>query len=190
MGNYVHENECNEEQRSENAEKEGSSVTTIPETPAPPTEPRSDYLASYYARKDETKDRLQKNRDTILRYLKRIGATKVTIGYSGSGDSGQVDSAEIFRNDTQLRPKRRIRVLTGSSKHVAGEGWIEESKKTITTIEDALMDLTYDWLEAEHSGWENNDGADGTCDVDVSEGQFLLTHRSYYTECETMESEL
>lgn len=52
-------------------------------------------------------------------------------------------------------------------------------------LEEALEEFVYDWSESEHAGWENNDGASGECEIDVTADEFSLNHITYYTESES-----
>ncbi len=67
---------------------------------------------------------------------------------------------------------------------------VSQTRLTSLPTPKALEEFVYDWLEMEHPGWENNDGADGTCSIDLSQGSFTLEHTDYYTESDTTESTL
>jgi hypothetical protein len=47
-----------------------------------------------------------------------------------------------------------------------------------------VFELAYDVLDLYHSGWENNDGADGQIIIDLENKIIQLYHTSYYTEDE------
>jgi len=142
-------------------------------------------------RRIDIRGRLQANRTRLLKALKRIGATHVTVAYSGSGDSGQVDQVEIFQGETKLTPKRKVSILIATS-FFNGEkfNWVETVKLKLMPLSEALEQLVYDWSESEHAGWKNNDGASGECTIDIAEDQFLLNHTTYYTESDTTEHSL
>ena len=53
-------------------------------------------------------------------------------------------------------------------------------KPLTTTLADALESVTYDMLEALHSGWENGDGASGAFTIDVGKQSIHLLHRDHY----------
>lgn len=151
----------------------------------------SKILSGLQQQKVNAQSRLVANRKHIQRALKRLGATKVVVSYSGCGDSGQIDSVEIFKGDLALKPVKKIRVLTSMSRFDhASSRWIDSEKNKSVPVQEALETLVYDWLESEHGGWENNDGASGECTIDVEGDSFLLEHTWYYTESETMEHSL
>lgn len=151
----------------------------------------SKILSGLEQQKVNAQSRLTTNRRRIHRALKRLGATKVVVTYSGSGDSGQIDSVEILKGDLAIKPAKNIRVLTSVSRfdHTSSR-WIDNEKNKSVPVQEALETLVYDWLESEHGGWENNDGASGECTIDVKGDSFLLEHTWYYTESETMEHSL
>ena len=47
-------------------------------------------------------------------------------------------------------------------------------------LAEALESVTYDMLEARHSGWENGDGASGEFTIDVGKQSIHLLHRDHY----------
>jgi hypothetical protein len=47
-----------------------------------------------------------------------------------------------------------------------------------------VLELAYDILDLYHSGWENNDGADGQIIIDLENKEIQLYHTSYYSEDE------
>lgn len=151
----------------------------------------TDILASMRQRADAARERLVANKSRILGALKKIKATHVTVSYSGSGDSGQIDSVEIFQDKSVLKPARKVSVLVATS-YFDGEQsrWVENVKPKAMPLSEALEQLVYDWLESEYAGWENNDGASGECTVEIAKAEFLLSHTTYYTESETAEHSL
>jgi hypothetical protein len=47
-----------------------------------------------------------------------------------------------------------------------------------------VYELAYDVIDLYHSGWENNDGADGQIIIDLENKKIQLYHTSYYSEDE------
>lgn len=139
----------------------------------------------------QSHSRLLTNRRRIHRALKRLSATQVVVSYSGSGDSGQIDSVTILNGDEPFKPLKNVRVLVSTSQFDrAANAWIESTKNKCVPIQEAIESLVYDWIESEYAGWENNDGASGDCTIDVEEDSFRLEHTWYFTESETMEHSL
>ncbi len=79
------------------------------------------------------------------------GVVAVSISYSGSGDSGEIDSVEIRSPDlvmTLPEGPRRERI----------EG------------------LAYACLHRAFAGWETNDGSTGSISIDVASGELSIDH--------------
>ena len=131
--------------------------------------------------------RLRLNRRRLHKALKRLGATSVVVSYSGSGDSGQIDEVSVYRDKEQLKSNENVSILVASSKWSKEGGWIERVKSERVALEAALEQFIYVWIESEHSGWENNDGASGECTIEVASNEFILNHVTYYTESESTE---
>jgi hypothetical protein len=159
------------------------------------TQPATFDTAKFWERmkkeRDDRRARLLTNRVRIQKSLKRLKATKVLITYCGSGDSGQIEGVSIYQGETELKSDKKISVLEASSRFEKEAGtWVEKVRGKRKPLADAIEDLVYDWLEVEHAGWENNDGASGECTIDVTNGDFLLSHTMYYTESVTTEHSL
>ena len=138
---------------------------------------------------DDARARLKASRNQILSVLQELGATHVVVTYSGSGDAGQVDHVEVYRDKEKIDSNQIVTALVTSSKWSQEDSrWIDLSEIKSILLEDALTEFVYDWLTLDHGGWENNDGASGECTINVTDGQFLLGHTSYYTESDYTES--
>lgn len=57
-------------------------------------------LSGLAQQKESANSRLITNRKRVHRTLKRLGVTKVIVSYSGCGDSGQIDSIQILKNES------------------------------------------------------------------------------------------
>ena len=101
------------------------------------------------------------------RQLKDAGIDSVHIHYDGCGDSGSIES--ITYTDGQ-----------GSAVDLAGK---------LAMTEEQLMDLFYDLTQARHPGWENNDGAYGEFDWNLTEDALKHTHNDRFTDYDTTEHE-
>lgn len=147
----------------------------------------AEYLVSRHKRRLNAESRLQLNRRRLHKALKRLGATSVVVSYSGSGDSGQIDEVSVYRDEVQIKSEKNVSILVASSKWTEADGWSERVKSETMTLEAALEQFVYDWIESEHAGWENNDGASGECTITVASNEFILNHVTYYTESESTE---
>jgi hypothetical protein len=95
--------------------------------------------------------------------LKTLDVTHVTVEYSGSGDEGQINDVVAFKN--------------------------KEEKNIPKLLNEAIQSLCWDYLEADHGGWEINDGASGTFTFNVATQKIHLEHHTYYTASEVSEAE-
>jgi hypothetical protein len=60
--------------------------------------------------------------------------------------------------------------------------WGANTRRSDQPLRDAIETLCYDYLEQEHGGWENNDGAYGEFQFDVAERTIELEFSSRYTD--------
>ena len=115
-------------------------------------------LAHYHqteqARMDNAKKRL---RSEIIPRLRQHGVANIEAAYSGYGDSGAIDGVQ-FRDAAGQRVDRA----------------------TIPTpVVEQLENAIYEFLP---SGFEINDGGQGTLTLDVPTGRITLAHQENYTE--------
>jgi len=101
------------------------------------------------------------------RQLKDAGVKHVHIDYDGCGDSGCIES--ITYTDGQ-----------GSAVDLTGK---------LAISEEQLFDLFYDLTQARHPGWENNDGAYGEFDWNLTDDALKHTHNDRFTDYDTTEHE-
>lgn len=144
-------------------------------------------LTSMRRRQIDIRSRLEVNRRHLHKALKRLGAASVVVSYSGSGDSGQIDEVSVYRDKEQIKSEKNVSILVASSKWTEADGWLERVSAKRMAISAALEQFVYDWIESEHAGWENNDGASGECTITVASNEFILNHITYYTESESTE---
>ena len=124
----------------------------------------SDSLAQY---ERERLDNVRRHLPEARRQLQAAGIDRVQILYDGCGDSGCIES--ITCTDGQ-----------GSTVDPAGK---------LAMTEEQLMDLFYDLTQARHPGWENNDGAYGEFDWNLSDDALKHTHNDRFTDYDTTEHE-
>ena len=103
----------------------------------------------------------------VLTQLKNVGAVAAHISYDGCGDSGQIEDVTF----------------------ADAEGKAVDPYGRIDFTEDQIMDLFYDLLEVRYAGWENNDGAYGDFEWNLTDDKLLHTHNARFTDCDTTEVE-
>jgi hypothetical protein len=99
------------------------------------------------------------------RQLKEAGVQVVHINYDGCGDSGQIESVT----------------------YLDAEGKPLDPAGRVTITEDQLMDLFYDLTQARHPGWENNDGAFGEFEWNLTADTLHHSHSDRFTDYDTTE---
>lgn len=99
--------------------------------------------------------------------LSAAGITRVSVDFDGQGESGQIHGAAAYAGDTTVD----FPAITVSLHRAQSER--EELITRNMTLRDA-EELCYGYLEQEHGGWENNDGAFGEFRFHVPERRIEL----------------
>lgn len=131
------------------------------------------------------------NKQVLLEALRPLGAREVIVTYAGSGDSGQVEDVIVAPNTIDL-DATRVQVAEGH------HSWDPETRTHGSVLELESRDLRTalsDFCDqavgiAGHDGYENNDGGQGTLNVNVDDGAVTLEHADFYTESDTSTHEL
>lgn len=63
--------------------------------------------------------------------------------------------------------------------------WVMTTERTASTVNAAIDDLTYDYLEETDIDWYNNDGGFGELVIDVEDGTVALEVNVRYTDSTT-----
>jgi hypothetical protein len=122
------------------------------------------------------------NRSTLMQALRRLSITVVEIAYDGGGDSGSVSEIEITPTGIIPSPLQEPvtikRVMTTYQDGQYRHDVCDES----VTLAEALDDFAMVSVSLRHSGWENNDGGEGSVTFDVVKDTVNLEHHEFYTE--------
>ena len=109
-----------------------------------------------------TKEVLLANKTALFDALAAAGITTVIVNFDGYGDSGQVERIEARTGDGDCAlPAVEVEIASADWGSVA----IDRQTKP---IREAIETLVYDVLNQTHGGWENNDGACGDFNFDVT----------------------
>jgi Family of unknown function (DUF6878) len=119
------------------------------------------------------------NKTVVFDALEALGATCVTVPFDGEGDSGQIDGVYCEPAGFDLD---KIEVTIQE----AGWGSAQPSGQT-QNLSEAIETLCYGYLEYEHGGWENNDGAFGEFTLDVAARTVKLEFSGRFTDYTTDE---
>jgi hypothetical protein len=128
---------------------------------------------------DALKEANTLNKAAVFAALAPAGITSVTVEFDGEGDSGQIEAITACAGDAHVSlPETRVTLQRTS--------WGGETISTTEeTLRQAIETLAYDYLEQEHGGWENNDGAFGTFHFDVAKRTIQLEFNGRYTDVAT-----
>lgn len=121
---------------------------------------------------------IEERKAGFLEILKNLGVAKVVIDYSGSGDSGQIDTISAYRaDDLETDPNGAqdvddlVRAHAPANEivmRVAAKLLDEKDEK----LSSALEQFAYDALESlDVEDWCNNDGGDGVMTIYVEAGE-------------------
>src|SRR5580658_9636103 len=121
----------------------------------------------------------RKNKAAIFAALAVTDIELVFVTFDGVGDSGQIEDITATRQEQPAPlPDVKIRLLQA----VWGKAKPKASK---VTLRDAVETLCYDFLEDDHGGWEDNDGAFGEFRLDVKARTVDLEFNSRFTDVST-----
>ena len=126
-------------------------------------------------------------------FLKTKGVDRITIEYSGYGDSGCIEDIQFIEQPRkidapgQVHPER-IALSDHRLPGVSAESlrWHEHDPPTVG---DVLEDYAYQLLADRHGGWEINEGSRGDMCVNLKEGTVRHTHGEHYQHTEWHEHE-
>lgn len=119
----------------------------------------------------------------VLPILREHGLKEATVAFDGSGDSGSISSLEYDAVDFDGNVVE-VDVITLESRFEEGRGWVRTYKTSRKSINDAIRDLTYDYLEEADVDWYNSDGGYGELVINVVEGTFTLDVKVRVVESE------
>lgn len=139
-----------------------------------------------YAEEHERKTKAA--RGMLISALSRAGVSKVLVDFDGSGDSGSI-------GDISYKPARGKKNFGKSevadTPHEVPQ-WTDEGCKRVVkdyTYDELVEELCYGILGSEHPGWEINEGAFGTFEIDVAKDSVSLTFNQRVETYETSEEE-
>lgn len=116
------------------------------------------------------------NKVIVFDALSAAGITYVAVGFDGEGDSGQIDGAAAHAGDKVVDfPATTVTLYRAQSG--CGELVTHE-----ISLREAVEELCYAYLEQEHGGWENNDGAFGEFSFDVARRRIELDFNGRFTD--------
>lgn len=134
----------------------------------------TDDIATYEDDKDLSDDSgifpTPEDRTRIMNLLASLGATRIEITFSGGGDSGEVDSATLLDAIGNELPMPDMKVQGWEKTKVWEKGGCTVTiEPKVMTINELLIQMTYDALEETSLDWYNNEGGAGEMIIDFRE---------------------
>jgi hypothetical protein len=118
--------------------------------------------------------------------LKSAGATNIVISFNGSGDSGSIESVDIYNADNQRMQIDLTVIYPEEKSSWVDDKWITETEEKEMPIADALEAYCYDELEKTEIDWYNNDGGFGQMTINLDDKvKIELEVNTRYTEYNT-----
>lgn len=137
---------------------------------------------------------IQANRQPLLTALAALAITEVIIRYQGDGDSGDITEICVLPESVATHIQEALLTQSVSYHSLIGEyregAYHYSLSVDALNLDSALRDFTLTWLDAHHSGWENNEGGAGFVTINVTESSFRLDHLVYYTDSTSYEHRL
>jgi len=119
---------------------------------------------------------------TMLKMIKDGGGKEIRVSFDGSGDSGSVESAEIYDGNKSLNMEFSVDYLEMSSSWSKEGGWIKTENIKRMPVKQALTQFCYDMLEETGIDWYNNDGGYGELYITLDPVEIKLEVNTRYTE--------
>lgn len=140
----------------------------------------ADFTARQLANRARVTARIDALKQAVIQPLRQLGIASIEVMFDGYGDSGAVEDIACRTSDDQPIDLPEIAIA----------GIEHDGEPSETTLRQALEDLAYAALELHHPGWENNDGAGGTLEIDVVNASFALDCKLRHTAYDDHYSEL
>ena len=116
------------------------------------------------------------NKTIVFDALAALGATSVTVEFNGWGDEGQIEGMSARSGEAPITlPDTPV-----SINEAPYEG--DALTTTAASLTEAIETLCYDFLEQEHCGWGNDDGAYGNFEFNVAERTIQLEYSQRSTD--------
>jgi hypothetical protein len=123
---------------------------------------------------------------TIFEQLRAAGASSITISFDGSGDSGSIESVDIYNADNQRMQIDLTVIYPEEKSSWVDDKWITETEEKEMPIADALEAYCYDELQKTEIDWYNNEGGFGQMTINLDDKvEIELEVNTRYTEYKT-----
>ena len=110
-------------------------------------------------------------KELLMTLLKVMGGTKVHVSFSGGGDSGNIDNAELLDSDDKPIDLKGAEFEWESEESYHdpdADKWRMRSIVETMPLNDILVKITEDALESTSLDWYNNEGGQGALTIDLT----------------------
>lgn len=114
----------------------------------------------------------------LITLLKVMGGHKVEVHFSGGGDSGSIDSVSLYdTNDEEINLKgAEFEWETEISEfNQETKVWDKKPEVKVMPLAEILKQICEDCLETTDLDWYNNEGGQGTLNIDLSKEPFEIS---------------
>ena len=124
--------------------------------------------------------RVKFNKPLLFRGLSAHEITSVEVEFNGCGDSGQIEDTRFYRGKAKVSNNDKTGdslvegavVINNATWDEKKREWVRSTKTP--TIAELIEHICYDLLEANHGGWEINEGSYGEFVFNVGDTQIDL----------------
>lgn len=124
---------------------------------------------------------MAETKDAIMDALVGLKVTSVAIEWNGGGDSGGVESVEAHDDEQDIEVDLKNNKVSVNSRK---ESWDPKTntfsvtfKKEEKDLREAIEEFCMDWVDFKgSSGWYNNEGGQGSAQIDVKNREITLEH--------------
>lgn len=121
------------------------------------------------------------NLQRVLPVLRELGTERVCVSFDGSGDSGSIWDIGFTPELAGAEPLVSIRTSTREFDNDT-RSWRRIAGDEDKPLQEAISELTYDYLEETNVDWYNNDGGYGELTIDVAAGTVAIDVNQRFTE--------
>jgi hypothetical protein len=137
----------------------------------------------------------QENKKSIIQALRDAHVAHVEASFQGGGDSGDIERS-VAKNadgevvDLGLAGVRVELIQTGSVYNIRTKRHDRTTEKVVKKLEEAINGFMNDALEQTGIDWYNNEGGQGSIEMNVKDGTVVVHMEQNVTTTENSEHEL
>lgn len=146
-----------------------------------------EFLERFYREQAEQKAKTDKLRRALMRALVAAKVKRVSVGFDGYGDSGNVGEIK-YEPAPKDFGKRSVDDTPHKVVNWSDDGKCSESVRDYT-FDELVEEVCYGILEGSHPGWEINEGAFGDIVIDPAKDTVAMTFNQRVESYETSEEE-